>query len=53
MVQNLRASLVLHDIIIKWMAYVQEKIELCRRSQRPKLSSAKISGHHFFAAIII
>ena len=41
MVQNLRDYLV----TIKWTARVQEKIELSSISQRPKLSSSKVSGN--------
>ena len=44
MVQNLRAYFMLHIITVKWMMCVQEKIELTVTSQRPKLSSTKISG---------
>ena len=44
MVQNLRAYFMLHVITIKWMMCVQEKLELTVTSQRPRLSSTKISG---------
>ena len=43
MVQNLRAYFMLHVITIKWMMWVQEKIEPTGMSQRPRLSSTKIS----------
>ena len=43
-VQNLRAYFMLRVVTIKWMMCVQEKIELTGMSQRPRLSSAKISG---------
>ena len=44
MVQNLRAYFMPYVITIKWMTCVQEKTELTSISQRPRLSSTKISG---------
>ena len=51
-VQNLRAHFILHIITIKWLMCVQEKIELSSMSQRPRLSSSKVSGDLSFAAKI-
>ena len=44
MIQNLRAYFMLHVITSKWMMCVQDKIEPTGMSQRPRLSSTKISG---------
>ena len=44
MVQDLRHYLMLYDITIKCAMCMQEKIEFVSISQRPRLSSTKISG---------
>ena len=43
-VQNLTGYFILYVITIKLVMWVQEEIELSSLSQRPKLSSTKISG---------
>ena len=44
MIHFLRAYFIPYVITIKWIMCVQEKIELSSMSQRPRLSSTKISG---------
>ena len=41
----------LFHVTIKWMICVQEKTELTGMSQRPRLSSTKISGDFLVAKI--
>ena len=43
MVHFLRAYFIPYVITIKWIMFVQEKIELSSMSLRPRLSSTKIS----------
>ena len=54
MVQNLRAYFMRHHdghvITIKWVTFVQEKIEFAGMTQRPRLRSTKISGDLSFVA---
>ena len=44
MVQNLRANFIFYVLTIKCNMCVQEKIEIFRMAQGPKLSTAKFSG---------
>ena len=44
MVQDLKAYFILQVITIKWSIYVQEKTKPSSMSQKPRLSSTKISG---------
>ena len=48
-VQYLRTYLILYAIQVKWIMCVQEKNEVFSMSQRPRLSSIKISGDLSFS----